>query len=72
MERGDDIELEKKKHHKLLGIRRKLIRSLLLPLLCLLFAAAAVTVYYMNYNLVRLAALQHRGHEGNLSSRCDA
>ena len=72
MERGDDIELEKKKHHRLLGIRRKLIRSLLLPLLCLLFAAAAVTVYYLKYTLVRLAGLQHGGHEGNLSSHCDA
>ena len=63
MERGDDIELEKKKHHKLLGIRRKLIRALLMPLLCLLFAAAAVTVYYLKYTLVRLAGLQRGGHE---------
>ena len=68
MERGDDIELEKKKHHKLLGIRRKLIRALLMPLLCLLFAAAAVTVYYMKYTLVRLAGLQRGRHEVALNA----
>ena len=68
MERGDDIELEKKKHHRLLGIRRKLIRALLMPLLCLLFAAAAVTVFYLKYTLVRLAGLQRGGHEVALSA----